>query len=61
MLGESVMLQGHVKFAIFVQNHLINWLAPYLGVNATPLLEMPKLFKYQKQTLEDNLVRKGLC
>lgn len=55
------MLQGHIKFAIFVQNHLINWLAPYPGVNAILLLEMSKLFKYQKQTLEDNLVRKGLC
>lgn len=53
------MLQGHGNVAIFLQNHFINWLAPYLGVSDTPLLEMSKLFKYQKQTVEDNLVRKG--
>lgn len=53
------MLRGHVNVAIFLQNHFINWLAPYLSVSVTPLLEMSKLFKYQKQTVEDNLVRKG--
>lgn len=53
------MLWGHGNVAIFLQNHFINWLAPYLGVSVTPLLEMSKLFKYQKQTVEDNLVRKG--
>lgn len=58
-VDELAMLQGHVNIAIFVQNHLINWLAPYLPVNVIPLLEMSKLFKYQKQTVEDASVRKG--
>jgi hypothetical protein len=49
-VDELAMIWGHVNFAIFVQNHLINWLGPYLGVSVTPLLEMSKLFKYQKQT-----------